>query len=151
MPHLYMPTILCKFPRCLKNMFLQRKVVLNYFTMSFSFECVYVWCHVSGTAVFMFVNLSSRMIYVHGFALDGQGRKMSKSLGNVVDPQEVTDGGRDSSKNPAYGADVLRWGRGGRGGTGLKVGGGGGGVLKWIILKRKQLADYNNVGGGSCV
>uniref|UniRef100_A0A0P4W8B8 isoleucine--tRNA ligase n=1 Tax=Scylla olivacea TaxID=85551 RepID=A0A0P4W8B8_SCYOL len=50
-----------------------------------------------------------RMIYVHGFALDEHGRKMSKSLGNVVDPQEVTDGGKDSSRNPAYGADVLRW------------------------------------------
>ncbi|KAG0722718.1 Isoleucine--tRNA ligase, mitochondrial [Chionoecetes opilio] len=49
------------------------------------------------------------MLYVHGFALDEHGRKMSKSLGNVVDPQEVTDGGADPSKNPAYGADVLRW------------------------------------------
>lgn len=59
------------------------------------------------------------MIYVHGFALDEHGRKMSKSLGNVVDPQEVTDGGSDPSKNPAYGADVLRWG-GGRGGKSIK-------------------------------
>ncbi|MPC07444.1 Isoleucine--tRNA ligase, mitochondrial [Portunus trituberculatus] len=49
-----------------------------------------------------------RMLYVHGFALDEHGRKMSKSLGNVVDPQEVTDGGKDSSRKPAYGADVLR-------------------------------------------
>ena len=48
------------------------------------------------------------MIYVHGFVLDEHGRKMSKSVGNVVDPQEVTDGGRNPTKNPAYGADVLR-------------------------------------------
>lgn len=50
-----------------------------------------------------------RMLYVHGFALDDQGRKMSKSLGNVVDPEIVTDGGSNLSKDPAYGADVLRW------------------------------------------
>ena len=29
-------------------------------------------------------------LLTHGFATDGQGRKMSKSLGNVVDPQSVT-------------------------------------------------------------
>ena len=46
---------------------------------------------------------------MHGFALDARGRKMSKSLGNVVDPKVVTDGGRNSQKQPAYGADVLRW------------------------------------------
>lgn len=56
----------------------------------------------------MCVCLFLRMIYVHGFALDDQGRKMSKSLGNVVDPQKVTDGGSNLAKDPAYGADVLR-------------------------------------------
>ena len=30
-------------------------------------------------------------LLTHGFATDGQGRKMSKSLGNVVAPQEITD------------------------------------------------------------
>lgn len=35
----------------------------------------------------------------HGFALDGKGNKMSKSLGNVVDPLKVID---------MHGADVLR-------------------------------------------
>jgi len=34
-----------------------------------------------------------------GFVLDGKGRKMSKSLGNTVDPQKVTK---------QYGADILR-------------------------------------------
>ena len=29
---------------------------------------------------------------MHGFALDEQGRKMSKSLGNVVDPAVVVRG-----------------------------------------------------------
>jgi len=31
-----------------------------------------------------------RGLLTHGFATDGQGRKMSKSLGNTVDPQTVT-------------------------------------------------------------
>ena len=35
----------------------------------------------------------------HGFVLDGEGRKMSKSLGNVVDPNKVFN---------QYGADILR-------------------------------------------
>lgn len=35
----------------------------------------------------------------HGFALDGEGRKMSKSLGNVVVPAKVMD---------QFGADILR-------------------------------------------
>ncbi|NWM10646.1 class I tRNA ligase family protein, partial [Escherichia coli] len=28
-------------------------------------------------------------VLTHGFALDGQGKKMSKSLGNVVDPLKI--------------------------------------------------------------
>ncbi|MDI6799303.1 MAG: isoleucine--tRNA ligase [Actinomycetota bacterium] len=40
-----------------------------------------------------------KTVLTHGFLVDGQGRKMSKSLGNVVDPLEVT---RES------GADILR-------------------------------------------
>ncbi|XP_047114765.1 isoleucine--tRNA ligase, mitochondrial [Schistocerca piceifrons] len=47
-----------------------------------------------------------RAIFVHGFAVDGNGRKMSKSLGNVVDPVDITEG---SKHIPAYGTDVLRW------------------------------------------
>ena len=37
-----------------------------------------------------------------------QGIKMSKSLGNVVDPRVIVNGGKDEKKDPAYGADVLR-------------------------------------------
>jgi isoleucyl-tRNA synthetase len=49
-----------------------------------------------------------KIVLTHGFALDEQGRKMSKSLGNVVDPAIVIEGGKDQKKEPAYGADVLR-------------------------------------------
>lgn len=48
-------------------------------------------------------------MYVHGFTLDETGRKMSKSLNNVIDPDIVTDGGKNLSKDPVYGADVLRY------------------------------------------
>ncbi|MBE7379869.1 MAG: isoleucine--tRNA ligase [Leptolyngbya sp. SIO1E4] len=47
-------------------------------------------------------------VLTHGFTLDEQGRKMSKSLGNVVDPRVVIEGGKNQKKEPAYGADVLR-------------------------------------------
>ena len=33
-----------------------------------------------------------RKIFVHGFALDEKGRKMSKSLGNVVAPSDIVKG-----------------------------------------------------------
>jgi len=38
-------------------------------------------------------------LLTHGFVVDGQGRKMSKSLGNVIAPQKVMD---------TLGADILR-------------------------------------------
>ena len=38
-------------------------------------------------------------VLTHGFVLDGNGRKMSKSIGNVVSPQDVIK---------KYGADILR-------------------------------------------
>ncbi|HKQ96576.1 MAG TPA: class I tRNA ligase family protein, partial [Candidatus Polarisedimenticolia bacterium] len=40
-----------------------------------------------------------KAVLTHGFTLDGAGRKMSKSLGNVIGPQEVIK---------EHGADVLR-------------------------------------------
>ncbi|KAJ0008755.1 hypothetical protein NQD34_016170 [Periophthalmus magnuspinnatus] len=49
-----------------------------------------------------------KSLVVHGFAVSEKGEKMSKSLGNVVDPDTVINGGKDPSM-PAYGADVLRW------------------------------------------
>ncbi|XP_014258767.1 isoleucine--tRNA ligase, mitochondrial [Cimex lectularius] len=48
-------------------------------------------------------------IFVHGFALDEQGKKMSKSLGNVIDPQVLCFGGSDIKKEPPFGVDVVRW------------------------------------------
>jgi isoleucyl-tRNA synthetase len=49
-------------------------------------------CAIDGSAPF-------KALLTHGFAVDGQGRKMSKSLGNVIAPQKVMD---------TLGADILR-------------------------------------------
>ncbi len=49
-----------------------------------------------------------KTVLTHGFALDEKGYKMSKSLGNVVDPAEIINGGKNQKQNPPYGADVLR-------------------------------------------
>jgi len=38
-------------------------------------------------------------VLTHGYVVDGQGKKMSKSVGNVIAPQEVID---------KYGAEILR-------------------------------------------
>ena len=49
-----------------------------------------------------------KRVLTHGFTLDEKGRKMSKSLGNVVDPAVLVEGGKNEKQDPAYGADVLR-------------------------------------------
>ncbi|MER3433643.1 MAG: isoleucine--tRNA ligase [Leptolyngbya sp. ERB_1_1] len=49
-----------------------------------------------------------KTVLTHGFTLDEQGRKQSKSLGNVVDPMVVIEGGKNQQQEPPYGADILR-------------------------------------------
>jgi len=49
-----------------------------------------------------------KTVLTHGFVLDEKGYKMSKSLGNVIDPLSVIEGGNNQKVDPAYGADVLR-------------------------------------------
>jgi isoleucyl-tRNA synthetase len=49
-----------------------------------------------------------KTVLTHGFVLDEKGRKMSKSLGNIVDAMVVMNGGKNQQKDPAYGADVVR-------------------------------------------
>ncbi len=40
-----------------------------------------------------------KTVLTHGFVVDGEGKKMSKSMGNFVDPQKMVD---------KYGAEILR-------------------------------------------
>ena len=51
------------------------------------------------TSVAVFGQAPYKSVLTHGWVVDGEDKKMSKSLGNGIDPQEVVD---------QYGADVLR-------------------------------------------
>ena len=51
------------------------------------------------TSVALFQEAPYRTVVTHGFVVDGAGRKMSKSLGNVIAPQDLIK---------RYGADILR-------------------------------------------
>jgi isoleucyl-tRNA synthetase len=51
------------------------------------------------TSVALFGDAPYEGVITHGFVVDGQGRKMSKSIGNVVAPQDLIQ---------KYGADIVR-------------------------------------------
>ncbi|MDR1891816.1 MAG: isoleucine--tRNA ligase [Oscillospiraceae bacterium] len=51
------------------------------------------------TSVAAFGAAPYKAVVTHGWVVDGEGRKMSKSLGNGIEPQEIID---------QYGADILR-------------------------------------------
>lgn len=65
-------------------------------------------------------------VYLHGLVRDAKGKKMSKSLGNVIDPLEIID---------EYGADALRFSNAAMASLG--------GVLK---LDTARIAGYRNFG-----
>ena len=51
------------------------------------------------TGVAMYEQAPYRQVLTHGFTVDAKGRKMSKSIGNVVAPQDVMN---------KLGGDILR-------------------------------------------
>ncbi|MDR1467531.1 MAG: isoleucine--tRNA ligase [Oscillospiraceae bacterium] len=51
------------------------------------------------TSVAVYKKAPYKTVLTHGWVVDGNGRKMSKSLGNGIDPDEVVN---------RYGADILR-------------------------------------------
>jgi len=51
------------------------------------------------TSVAAFEKAPYKTVLTHGFIVDAEGRKMSKSIGNVIAPQEIIE---------KYGADILR-------------------------------------------
>jgi len=58
------------------------------------------WFHSSLlTSCMLYGRAPYQALLTHGFVVDGEGRKMSKSLGNVIAPQKVSD---------SLGAEILR-------------------------------------------
>ena len=58
------------------------------------------WFHSSLlTSCMLYGRAPYKALLTHGFVVDGQGRKMSKSMGNVIAPQKVSD---------SLGAEILR-------------------------------------------
>ena len=67
-----------------------------------------------------------KTVYLHGLVRDAKGKKMSKSLGNVIDPLEIID---------EFGADALRFANAAMASLG--------GTLK---LDTQRIAGYRNFG-----
>ncbi len=66
-------------------------------------------------------------VFIHGLVRDAQGRKMSKSLGNGIDPLEVID---------KYGADALRFA--------LATGNAPGNDMRFSYEKMDAARNFNN-------
>ena len=66
-----------------------------------AYEILYLWvARMIMSGLFLMGDVPFRVAVIHGLVRDQQGRKMSKSLGNVIDPLEMID---------RYGADALRF------------------------------------------
>lgn len=70
-------------------------------TLSTGYDIIFFWV---SRMIFQSLEFTDqapfRNVLMHGLIRDEQGRKMSKSLGNGIDPMDVID---------KYGADALRW------------------------------------------
>ena len=65
------------------------------------YEILYLWvARMVMSGMSLAGDVPFRDVVIHGLVRDGHGRKMSKSLGNVIDPIEMID---------RYGADALRF------------------------------------------
>ena len=73
---------------------------------------------------FLLNDIPFKTVYLHGLVRDGQGRKMSKSLGNIIDPLDMIN---------KYGADATR--------LSLIIGAGPGNDMK---LSEDKVRGYRN-------
>lgn len=65
------------------------------------FDIIFFWvARMMMMSMYMMKKVPFRKCYIHGLVRDEQGRKMSKSKGNTVDPMELIE---------KYGADALRF------------------------------------------
>ena len=66
-----------------------------------AFDIIFFWvARMMMMSMYMMKRVPFRKCYIHGLVRDEQGRKMSKSKGNTVDPMETIE---------KYGADALRF------------------------------------------
>lgn len=85
-------------------------IFLEYFV--YIYYIVYIVYILSTYILYIYIYFFSfhhSAIFVHGFAVDENCLKMSKSIGNVINPEEILQGGSNLEKNPIYGVDVLRY------------------------------------------
>jgi valyl-tRNA synthetase len=78
---------------------------LDYFypttLMCPGYEILYLWvARMITSGMYFLGEVPFREVFVHGIVRDFEGKKMSKSLGNVIDPLGMIE---------AYGADALRF------------------------------------------
>jgi valyl-tRNA synthetase len=65
------------------------------------YEILYLWvARMIMSGLYLMGEIPFRTVVIHGLVRDAQGRKMSKSLGNVIDPLDMIE---------RYGADALRF------------------------------------------
>ena len=61
-----------------------------------TYVCILMCAKVHDYIFFSFLQciMLFRRLVVHGFTVDEKGHKMSKSIGNVVDPKMIVEGGK---------------------------------------------------------